>query len=195
MFEYIKGKLTGLSPTHVVLEAGAIGYYINVSLNTYSAVAGEKEVLLYLHQVVREDAHLLYGFSTDDERRLFRLLISVSGIGANTAIVMLSSHTAAEISAAVIAGDVGFLKRIKGIGEKTAQRVIIDLKDKMDKMGHSADGFAFAAADSSVREDALSALVALGILRKAAEKAVDGILKKEPSAGVEQLIKQALKQL
>lgn len=195
MYEYIKGQITGLSPTHVVVETGGIGYYIIVSLNTYSAVAGEKEILLYLHQVVREDAHTLYGFATADERSLFRLLISVSGIGANTAIVMLSSHTAQEISAAVISGDVNFLKGIKGIGIKTAQRVIIDLKDKMDKLGVGAVETNLFATDNSVREDAVSALIALGIAKKAAEKAVDSFLKKEPSMGVEQLIKQALKQI
>ncbi len=195
MYEYIKGKITGLSPTHVVVEAGAIGYYVHVSLNSYSAIVGDKEVLLYLHQVVREDAHMLYGFVTVEERSLFRSLISVSGIGANTAIVMLSSHTAGEICSAIVAGDVNFLKAIKGIGIKTAQRVIIDLKDKVDKLGHMALEHQFLNDDNSAREDALSALVALGILRKSAEKVIDSILKKDPSLGVEQLIKQALKQL
>lgn len=195
MYEYIKGKLAGLSPTHVVIDTGAIGYYIHVSLNTYSTVAGEKEVLLYLHQLVREDAHLLYGFHSEEERRLFRSLISVSGIGANTAMVMLSSHNPNEICAAIMTGDVPFLKGIKGIGEKTAQRVIIELKDKLNKLGVAPTDTSFLGANSSVREDALSALEALGIAKKAGEKAIDAILKKEPNAGVEQLIKQALKHL
>lgn len=194
MYEYIKGKIAGLSPTHVVIEGGAVGYYINVSLNTYSAVAGEKEILLYLHQVVREDAHILYGFASEDERRLFRLLISVNGIGANTAIVMLSSHAANEICSAIISGDVNFLKGIKGIGVKTAQRVIIDLKDKMDKFAATSEN-SLINNNNPLKEDALSALIALGIARKSAEKAIDSILKKDVGLSVEQLIKQVLKHI
>ncbi|MFV0289449.1 MAG: Holliday junction branch migration protein RuvA [Mangrovibacterium sp.] len=195
MFEYIKGKVTGLSPTHIVVEAGSIGYFVHISLTTYSSLVGEKEVLIYLHQVVREDAHLLYGFASESERRLFRLLISVSGIGANTAIVMLSSHASDEICHAIMSEDVNFLKNIKGIGIKTAQRVIIDLKDKMDKLGHTVSEHVITGGSSSVREDALSALSALGIVRKSAEKVVDAIIKKEVGIGVEQLIKLSLKQL
>ncbi len=195
MYEYIKGKIAELGLTSTVIEANSVGYHINISVNTYETIVGEKEVKLFLHQVVREDAHLLYGFANNDERALFRLLISVSGIGSNTAMVMLSSQTQAEIRAAILAEDVNFLKRIKGIGAKTAQRVIIDLKDKLDKIGLVTDTPLKLTANDIVREDALSALSALGLARKSAEKVIDSILKKEPSTSVESLIKQALKLL
>lgn len=195
MYEYIKGKIVELGLTSVIIENNSIGYNINISINTYEAIAGEKETKLLLHQIIREDAHLLYGFAKDDERTLFRLLISVSGIGSNTAMVMLSSQTPIEIRNAILAEDVNFLKRIKGIGAKTAQRVIIDLKDKLDKIGLAVDATIKLTANDIVREDALSALSALGLARKSADKVIDSILKKEPNTSVENLIKQALKLL
>ena len=130
MYEYIKGSLTDAAPTYAVVECGGIGYYVNISVNTYSQIAGAKEVVLFLHLIVREDVHLLYGFASKEERALFRQLISVSGVGANTAGVMLSSMTVNEIAGAIMTENVNAIKSVKGIGLKTAQRVIIELKDK-----------------------------------------------------------------
>ncbi len=195
MYEFIKGRIAGLSPAHAVIEAGAIGYYVNISLNTYSVLNGDKEALLLLHQVVREDAHLLYGFSNEEERGLFRLLISVSGIGSNTALVMLSAHTSSEIRSAILKDDVNFLKSIKGIGPKTAQRVIIELRDKLGKLGFESAENILPSVDSALKDDALSALVALGFPKKNIEKALEKVLKKESEITVEQLIKQSLKLL
>ena len=134
MYEFIRGIITERNPAHIVIEAGGVGYFINISLNTYSKFNEQKEGLLFLHQVVRDDAHVLYGFSDKSERELFRNLISVNGVGSNTAIMMLSSLSPDEIAAAVTTENVAVLKAVKGIGIKTAQRIIIDLKDKLGKM-------------------------------------------------------------
>ncbi len=194
MFEYIQGKITGLTPANAVIEAGSIGYFIHVSVNTYSQINGKEQVKLYLHQVVREDAHLLYGFAELTERELFRLLISVNGIGSNTALMMLSSLTADELKNAIIQDDVNVLKSIKGIGAKTAQRVIIDLKDKLGKVTVN-DQILIGKPDNTIRDEALSALVMLGFVRKNVEKVLDKVLKANPNLTVEQLIKLALKSL
>lgn len=194
MYEYINGRIAGLTPANAVIEAGSIGYFIHISLNTYSAINGKQNALLYLHQVVREDAHLLYGFSEEDERGLFRLLISVSGIGSSTALMMLSSLTPDEIRKAILEENVNLLKAVKGIGAKTAQRVIIDLKDKIGKLPAS-DQILFNSQNNTIREEALSALVMLGFVRKNVEKELDKLLKENPSTTVEQLIKMALKSL
>lgn len=194
MYEYINGELTGLTPTHAVIEAGSVGYFIQISLNTYSAVNGHRTVKLFMHQVVREDAHLLYGFATTEERELFRMLISVSGIGSNTALMMLSSISPDEIRQAILEENVNLLKGIKGIGVKTAQRIIIDLKDKIGKLPVS-DQILFNSQGNTIREEALSALVMLGFARKNVEKELDSIVKANPAVTVEQLIKMALKSL
>ncbi|RKD91921.1 Holliday junction branch migration protein RuvA [Mangrovibacterium diazotrophicum] len=194
MYEYISGKITGLTPANAVIEAGSIGYFIHISLNTYSAINGKQSVILYLHQVVREDAHLLYGFADQAERELFRLLISVNGIGSSTALMMLSSLTPDEIKRAILEENVNLLKSIKGIGAKTAQRVIIDLKDKIGKQPVS-DQILMTGADNTIRDEALSALVMLGFARKSVEKELDKILKTNPGITVEQMIKAALKSL
>ncbi len=194
MYEYIKGKITGLTPANAVIEAGSVGYFLNISLNTYSAISGKESILLYAHQVVREDAHLLYGFADLDERELFRLLISVSGIGSSTALMMLSSLTPDDIRKAILEENVNLLKSIKGIGAKTAQRVILDLKDKIGKQPAS-DQILMAGADNTIRDEALSALVMLGFTRKNVEKELDKIMKSNPQINVEQLIKAALKSL
>lgn len=194
MFEYIKGPVADLTPTYVVVDSSGIGYYINISLQTYSSFEGKKEILVYLHQVVREDAHLLFGFASKDERELFRLLISVSGVGANTARMILSSMSAAEIQKAIVTADINALKQIKGIGLKTAQRIIVDLKDKVFGKD-SAPSQLFSLVNNTTRQEALSALVMLGFNKAAAEKVLDQLLKDESNQSVEVLIKQALKRL
>ena len=193
MYEYIKGALIEAAPTYAVVESGGIGYYINISVNTYSQISQAKEVLLFLHLIVREDAHLLYGFATKEERKMFRQLIAVSGIGANTAGVMLSSMTVNEIVGAVMTENVNAIKSVKGIGLKTAQRVIIELKDKVggvevvDTMpGNNA---------ATIKEEALAALVMLGFVKTQAAKVLDKIIAGGGITTVEQLIKLALKQL
>lgn len=194
MYEYIQGKLGGLTPTNAVIEAGSIGYFIHISLNTYSLINGKEQARLFLHQVVREDAHLLYGFAEATERELFRLLISVNGIGSNTALMMLSSLTAEEIRRAILEENVSLLQSIKGIGAKTAQRVIIDLKDKVGKVTDSGQTL-ISRADNTIRDEALSALVMLGFARKNIEKELDKLLKANPDLTVEETIKKALKGL
>ncbi len=193
MYEYIRGKIVELTPAFVVVETSGIGYIINISLNTYTALEGKAESTIFLHHVVREDAHLLYGFSKKSERELFRLLISVSGVGVNTARVILSSITPDEISSAILQSDVDTLKRIKGIGLKTAQRIVVDLKDKLGKGG--AEQEIFNLQNNTIKQEALSALVMLGFAKSAAEKTLSTILKQNPNQTVESLIKEALKGL
>ncbi|HPF94057.1 MAG TPA: Holliday junction branch migration protein RuvA [Tenuifilaceae bacterium] len=193
MYEFISGKLVELSPAYAVIEAGGIGYQINISLNTFALLEGKSEATLYLHLVVREDAHLLYGFAAKEERELFRHLISVSGVGANTARVILSSLSPAEITQAIAQGDVNLLKQIKGIGLKTAQRIVVDLKDKIAK--GSAEQEIFAQSNNTIRDEALSALVMLGFTKAVAEKTISQILKNSPNQTVEGIIKDALKGL
>jgi holliday junction DNA helicase RuvA len=193
MYEFIRGKIAGLNPASVVVETGGIGFIINISLNTYSKLNRKEEVHLLLHQIVREDAHILYGFAENRERDLFRLLISVNGVGAGTAIMMLSSLTPEEIAGAVAEGNTDLLKAVKGIGIKTAQRIIIDLKDKLGKI---ADNNQFLiSSDNTLQNEALSALVMLGFAKKDAEKVVTKIIRDNPDATVERVIKTALKRL
>ncbi len=193
MFEYIKGVLVEVTPAYAVVECAGIGYYINISVNTYSQIASAKEVLLYLHQIVREDAHLLYGFYTREERTVFRQLISVSGVGANTASVMLSSMTVNEIAGAIMTENVNAIKSVKGIGLKTAQRVIIELKDKISVAGYAGETSLGAA--SAIKEEALAALVMLGFVKGQVAKVLDKIIAGGNTTSVEELIKLALKQL
>lgn len=193
MFEYIKGAVASLKPSHIIVEANSIGYFITISLNSYTQLNGQENVKLFLHQVIREDAHQLFGFATEAERELFRMLISVNGIGSNTAIMMFSSLSPDEISNAILNENVNLLKSIKGIGIKTAQRVIIDLKDKVGKSPISEQFV--ASADNTLRVEALSALVMLGFAKKPAEKEVDKILAAQPNLPVENVIKLALKSL
>ena len=193
MFEFIRGSIADLNPASIVIEAGGIGYFINISLNTYSKLNGRKEARLLVHQIVREDAHILYGFSEKRERELFRDLISVNGVGASTAIVMLSSLNPDEMVAAVTSENAEALKAIKGIGAKTAQRIIIDLKDKFSKMPDA--GQILISLDNTSRNESLSALVMLGFAKKDVDKVVSKILREEPDATVESVIKKALKRL
>lgn len=193
MFEYIKGVVASLKPSHIVLEANSVGYFVHISLNTYTQLHGKESTKLFIHQVIREDAHLLYGFSGEAERELFRMLISVSGIGSNTAIMMFSSLSPEEISSAILTENINLLKSIKGIGVKTAQRMIIDLKDKVGKSPASEQ--IVASPDNTLRNEALSALIMLGFAKKPAEKELDKILASNPKQSVESVIKQALKSL
>lgn len=193
MYEFIRGEIDDLNPASVVLEAGGVGYFINISLNTYSKLNGQKKSQLLTHQIVREDAHILYGFAEERERELFRNLISVNGVGANTAIMMLSSLNPDELVTAVTTGNTDVLKAVKGIGAKTAQRIIIDLKDKFGKIPES--GQILIPANNTTRKESLSALVNLGFAKKDAEKVISKILRENPDASVEILIKQALKRL
>ncbi|MFN8255336.1 MAG: Holliday junction branch migration protein RuvA [Bacteroidales bacterium] len=193
MFEYISGTLIELNPTYAIIENGGIAYFINISLNTYSQLTEKIEQKLYLHQVIREDAHLLFGFAEKSERDLFRLLITVSGIGANTARMMLSSLSSKDIRNAILTGNVNVLQGIKGIGLKTAQRLIIELKDKVVKA--EPDGEIFVSGGNTRREEALSALVMLGFNKAAVEKNLDKIIQEEADLSVEALIKLALKRL
>ena len=191
MFEYIKGSVISLSPASVVIEAGDIGYFVHISLTTYSQLHGIEKAKIFLHQVVREDAHILYGFFGQAERELFRMLISVNGVGSNTAIMMLSSHKPEELQHAILNENVGLLKGIKGIGLKTAQKVIIDLKDKIGKTGVS--DLHLRSLENPVRSEAVAALEMLGFNKKAVEKLVDQVLTEQPAITVENLIKLALK--
>jgi len=191
MYEFIKGTISGLTPAGVVVEAGGIGYFLHISVNTYSRINGNENSKLFLHQVVREDAQLLYGFADKDERDFFRMLILVNGIGAAIAIMMLSSYLPDDLRNAILTENVNLLKSIKGIGAKTAQRVIIELKDKVGK-GVASDKI-FKTGDSVVRNEALSALEMLGFNKKAVENSLDQIIAAQPGLTVEQLLKIALK--
>lgn len=193
MYEYIKGVLMEVTPACAIIDCGGIGYSIHISVNTYTKIASRTEVSLYIHQIVREDAHLLYGFFSKEERSLFRALISVSGIGANTANVMLSSMSVEEITGAILTENVNAIKSVKGIGVKTAQRVIIELKDKIGKEGASMEGI--NVSSGAVREEAQAALVMLGFARVQVIKTLDKILASGRVDTVEELIKLALKHL
>ena len=196
MIEYLRGELTELTPATAVIECCGVGYETSITLNTYSALQGKKETKLYIHEAIREDAHLLFGFSNKQERELFLLLISVSGIGGNTARTILSAFTVNELCEAIACGDERAIKSVKGIGLKTAQRLIVDLKDKIAGIGNYTSGTQAAATiDSDVVDGAVSALVMLGFPGSAASKVVQGIAKSNPTATIEQVIKLALKEL
>src|SRR5664280_1902547 len=157
MIDYIKGDITRITPTFLTMETGGIGYLINISLSTFSKLEAKKEFKILIHEVIREDSHQLFGFAEEGERDIFRFLISVSGVGANTARMMLSSLSPGEIEKAILGSDVNLLKSVKGIGLKTAQRIIVDLKDKLGK--HTGTGEIFAFADNTIRDEALSCLL------------------------------------
>ena len=194
MITQLQGKLVEKNPTNVVIDCNGVGYFVNISLNTYAALPEGEAIKLYTYLQIKEDAHTLYGFLTKAEREVFVLLISVSGVGAGTARTMLSSLTAAQVRNAVVNGEVATIQSVKGIGVKTAQRVVLDLKDKMLKLQDFAD--APISAVSTHKEEALAALEVLGFVRKQAEKVVDKIVQVAPeSLSVEDIIKQALKSL
>ncbi|WBX71028.1 Holliday junction branch migration protein RuvA [Tenacibaculum retecalamus] len=193
MITQIKGKLVEKNPTYAVIDCNGVGYLLHISLHTYSSLPDDENVLLYTHLSVREDAHTLYGFFTKVEREIFRLLTSVSGVDPSIARTMLSSMTSEEIQQAIASEDVKTIQSVKGIGAKTAQRVIVDLKDKVLKI-FDLDEVSIAQNNTS-KEEALSALEVLGFARKQADKVIGNILKETPDASVETLIKQALKNL
>jgi Holliday junction DNA helicase RuvA len=194
MINHINGKITEKTPTHIVVEANGVGYYIHISLTTYSKLVDLNDIKILTYLSIKEDAHTLYGFFDAEERDMFKLLISVNGVGTNTARMMLSSLQSQEISKAILQGNVNELKGIKGIGIKTAQRIIVDLKDKVGKDENiSSDILTFL--DNTNRDEALSALVALGFTKAAVEKVLHTILKAQPKLSVEALVKEALKKL
>jgi Holliday junction DNA helicase RuvA len=194
MFEYIDGRLAFKCPTYIVVEAGGVGYHLNISLNTYSSLQNTERCKIYTWLHVKEDAHTLYGFADEGERRLFLHLISVSGIGPNTGRMMLSSITPVEIQTAIVNADLPLIQRIKGIGAKTAQRLVLELQDKLKKEGSGS--LISAPLNNTVREEALSALMMLGFVKLASERAIDKAVKDGgQDLSVEQMIKIALKNL
>lgn len=201
MIEYVRGALAELSPATAIVDCNGLGYAVHISLNTYAAIQGKKECKLYVYEAIREDAYTLYGFADKQERELFLLLISVSGIGGNTARMILSALSPAELISVISTENANMLKTVKGIGLKTAQRVIIDLKDKIKTGAMAASGATggfdglMVAANAQVHEEAVSALTMLGFAQAPAQKVVLAILKEEPDAPVEQVIKLALKRL
>lgn len=194
MIHHISGRLIEKAPTHAVIEAGGVGYFINISLMTFSKLSDDEACKLYTHLSVKEDSHTLYGFADKNEREIFRKLISVNGVGASTARVMLSSLTADEITSAIIMGDVETLKGIKGIGAKSAQRIIVDLKDKLGSIDGVEQNI-LTFSNNTNRDESLSALLALGFTKNTVEKVLNKVLKAQPDLDVEGLIKEALKNL
>ena len=195
MIDYIKGSVAELTPTRVIIDNHGIGYRIEISLQTYEALQGKADAKVYIHHYLREDEELYYGFATRDERELFRLLIGVSGIGVASARMMLSTLTSEEIRQAIISENVNKIKSVKGIGLKSAQRLIIELKDKIVKGGGAAETALFQAPNAAISEEATTALVMLGFSKANISKVLPGILKENPAAKVEDLIKAALKKL
>lgn len=197
MYEYISGLVADLAPTYAVIDASGVGYYINISLQTYSAIEGEKSARLYVHFVVREDAQVLYGFATKLERELFRHLISVSGVGGNTARMILSTYSTSELRNIIATENAVLLKNVKGLGLKTAQKIIVELSGKMLELGAERDMAPVVAGskNNEVLDETLAALVMLGFQKGASEKVVKAILNESPSISVEEAVRQALRRL
>jgi len=193
MITQLQGRLIEKHPTHVVIDCQGVGYEVNISLNTYGQIGNEENIRLYTHLQIREDAHTLYGCFQPVERSIFRLLISISGIGASIARTMLSSMTPVEIQQAIVQENLAAIKAVKGIGLKTAQRVLIELKDKIQTVAGMDEIPVFKS--NTIKEETLSALEVLGYPRRQAEKVIDNILQSEPDSSVEALIKQALNKL
>ena len=195
MYEYIEGAVAELTPTYAVIDAGGVGYMINISLQTFTAVGSQSRTRLYIHYVVREDVQLLYGFASRQERELFRLLIGVSGVGGNTARMILSTFKSDELSSIIYNEQAQMLKTVKGLGLKTAQKIIVELKDKVNSVGMVAQNSALPIQNSAVMEEGISALTMLGFAKSASEKVLRDILKQSPSISVEDAIRTALKKL
>ena len=199
MIDYIKGELTELTPALATIEAAGVGYGLNISLNTFSAIQGKKEVKLYVHEAIREDAYVLFGFVNKKEREMFELLITVNGVGANTARMMLSGMSVSELCNAISTGNARLIQGIKGIGKMTAQRIIVDLRDKIVALGIAdeipAGGQMMAPVNNQVKDEAVSALTMLGFAPAPTQKVVLQILQEQPDLPVEQVMKLALKQI
>ena len=195
MYEYISGVVAEAAPAYAVIDVGGVGYYLNISLETYSAIEHAERAKLFVHYVVREDAQLLYGFSTRVERELFRLLIGVSGVGGNTARMILSTYSPRELQGIISSGNAVLLKNVKGLGLKTAQKIIVELTGKLTALGAGAGAPLAAAAGGGEIDEALSALVMLGFARSAAEKVLRAVVRESPSASVEELVRMTLKRL
>ena len=193
MIHHLRGKLVEKNPTHIIIECGGVGYFVNISLNTFSKLPAEENVSIFTHLQIKEDSHTLFGFMEKSEREIFRLLLSVSGIGSSIARTMLSSMSPSQIRDAIANGDVPAIQAIKGIGAKTAQRVILDLRDKVLKV-YDIDELSLSANNTN-KDEALSALEVLGFARKQAERVVDKVLSQDSSLSVENIIKLALKNL
>ena len=190
----LKGIVQELSPTYVVVEVNGVGYYVGISLQTSQKLILGKETFLFIQQIIREDAHLLFGFHTQQEKEMFNLLISVTGVGAVSALILLSSLELQDIAQAILNKNSALLQKVKGIGTKTAERIIVDLRDKVAKFGVSAENIS-SLADNKVKEESLSALEVLGIPKKMSEKIADRILKQNPDLSTEELVKQILKHI
>ena len=195
MIAFLKGRLEYIDPTHVVINVNGVGYHVNISLQTFSAIKEQENIKLFTHLAIREDAHILFGFAQEGEKKLFQQLISVSGVGPSTAIVMLSYMDNQELKSAIIREDAAALQGIKGIGGKTAQRVIIELRDKLKKESwEDSQPVISAGPNNTVKKEALSALLTLGLPKAVAEKSIDSVLKKSGNTiTLEDLVKQALK--
>lgn len=195
MYDYIKGQLDRLTPAAAVVEAGGVGYCINISLQTFSSIESATEVKLYTHFIVREDAQVLYGFYTLEEREVFRALIGVSGVGGNTARMILSTFSSDEVRSIIATGQADVLKSVKGLGIKTAQKIIVELRDKLGVSATEEVALPIRAAANETYSEALSALVMLGFTKPASEKVLRTLIKEQPQAHVEELIRMALKRL
>lgn len=195
MYEYISGTVAEVAPAYAVIDVGGVGYYLHISLETFSAIEHAPSAKLFVHYIVREDAQLLYGFSTKVERELFRLLISVSGVGGNTARMILSTYSPRELQGIISSGNAVLLKNVKGLGLKTAQKIIVELSGKLMTLDAEAGSAQSAGPDGGVVDEALEALVMLGFSRAAAEKVVRAIVREQPDIAVEELVRMALKRL
>ena len=196
MYEYISGTLAELSPAYAVVEAAGVGYYLNISLQTFSAIEGAEQVKLYTHFIVREDAQILYGFASRQERELFRLLISVSGVGGNTARMILSTYSTSELKNIISSGNAVLLKNVKGLGLKTAQKIIVEISGKMAQSGPELTAqAAHPIANNAASNETIAALVMLGFQKSASDKVVKALLKDNPAVQVEEAVRQALRRL
>ncbi len=195
MYEYIQGPVAELAPAYAVIDAGGVGYFINISLQTYSEIEGADAAKLFVHYLVREDTQLLYGFATKRERELFRLLISVSGVGGNTARMILSTYSTSELQNIIATGNAVLLKNVKGLGLKTAQKIIVELNGKMLDLSDVEQGVAAVSGGNEVYDEALAALMMLGFAKAASEKTLRQIVKETPAITVEDAVRDALKRL
>ena len=195
MYEYIQGPVAELAPAYAVIDAGGVGYFLNISLQTYSEIENAASAKLYVHYVVREDAQLLYGFASKRERELFRRLISVSGVGGNTARMILSTYSTSELQNIIATGNAVLLKNVKGLGLKTAQKIIVELNGKMLDLSNVESGVAAASGGNEVYDEALAALMMLGFAKAASEKTLRQIVKESPAISVEDAVRDALKRL